>query len=150
VKDAAGPARAPAELDELALELIRSAARFTRLAGRVPGVAYSAVAWRVLSDLEADGPVRVSALAEQQRVAQPTMTALLRRLEGEGWVVRDPDPDDGRATLVRTTPAGLAALDGYRRAAAGRIRPSLARLSADERRTLVRAARLMQRLGDSI
>lgn len=150
MKDAAGPARAPAELDELALELIRSAARFTRLAGRVPGVAYSAVAWRVLSDLEADGPVRVSALAEQQRVAQPTMTALLRRLEGEGWVVRDPDPDDGRATLVRTTPAGLAALDGYRRAAAGRIRPSLARLSADERRTLVRAARLMQRLGDSI
>lgn len=148
--DEAGPTPIPGELDGLALELIRSAARFTRLAGRVPGVAYSAVAWRVLSDLEADGPARVSALAEQQRVAQPTMTALVQRLEGEGWVVRGPDPDDGRATLVRATPTGLEALGGYRRAAAGRIRPSLAGLSADERETLARAARLLQRLGDGI
>ncbi len=31
-----------------------------------------------------------------------------RRLEGQGWVTRQPDPDDGRATLCTLTDAGHA------------------------------------------
>lgn len=133
---------------EAAVELIRSASRFTRTVGRVPGVVYSSVAWRVLSDLERAGPARVSELAQQQRVAQPSMTALVQRLEGEGWVSRGPDPEDGRATLVSPTEAGLAALRDYRRAAAARILPLLAQLDDEDRRILARAAHLMQRLSD--
>lgn len=133
---------------EAAVELIRSASRFTRTVGRVPGVVYSSVAWRVLSDLERAGPARVSELTQQQRVAQPSMTALVQRLEGEGWVSRGPDPEDGRATLVSPTEAGLAALRDYRRAAAARILPLLAQLDDEDRRILARAAHLMQRLSD--
>jgi len=135
-------------LDELSLELLLSASRFTRVATRVPGIAYSAVAWRVLSDLSA-GPARVSDLAQQQRVAQPTMTTLLQRLESEGWVRREPDPADGRATLMQTTAAGENALADYRRAAASRIAPLLSELGAADRATLARAAELLQQLGDS-
>ncbi|MBN9613837.1 MAG: MarR family transcriptional regulator [Actinobacteria bacterium] len=136
--------------DDLALDLIRSAARFTRVAGRVPGVAYSSVAWRVLSDLAAAGPVRVSELAQLQRVAQPTMTALVQRLESEAWVSRESDPADGRATLVRITPHGEADLADYRRRAAARVVPVLSALDEADRAALARAAELMQRIGDSI
>ena len=31
-----------------------------------------------------------------------------RRLEGQGWVKRSPDPEDGRVTLVKLTRAGYA------------------------------------------
>ena len=142
-----GPA-SPEYASAAAVELVRAAAHFTRTVGRVPGVVYSSVAWRVLSDLERTGPARVSELAQQQRVAQPTMTALVHRLEGEGWVARGPDPDDGRASLVSLTDAGGSALRDFRHAAAARIVPMLARLDEADRQILARASELMQQLSD--
>lgn len=136
------------ELERRAVELVRSSARFTRTVGRVPGVVYSSVAWRVLADLELQGPTRVSELAQQQRVAQPTMTSLVHRLEGETWVERQPDPSDGRAALVALTETGTVALQGYRRAAAERIVPLLAQLSAEDQAILERASELMQQLSE--
>ena len=100
---------------ELALDVVRSAARLTRAASKIPGVTYSSIAWRVLADLERDGATRVTDLAAAQRVAQPTMTALVQRVEGEGWVRRSADPGDKRATLVTITDAGSGpALAAYR------------------------------------
>jgi DNA-binding MarR family transcriptional regulator len=92
----------------------------------------------------------VSELAQQQRVAQPSMTGLVQRLEHEGWVDRRPDPDDGRASRVGITGAGRAALDEYRRIAADRVRPHLGELSAFDRATLARAVELMQQLSERI
>lgn len=138
------------ESDLIALELTRVAGRFSRIAGRVPGNAYSLIAWRVLAELEQSGPARISDLAQGQRVAQPSMTGLVQRLESEGWMARRPDPSDGRATLVSATEDGRAALDGYRRAAAERVRPHLSALSAFDRATLARAAELMQQLSERI
>ncbi|EYT54904.1 MarR family transcriptional regulator [Leucobacter sp. UCD-THU] len=137
-------------LDALALELTRTSGRFARIAGRTAGVGYSLVAWRVLADLEQTGSARVSELAQQQRVAQPSMTGLVQRLEHEGWVDRSPDPDDGRASRVAITEAGRAALDEYRRIAADRVRPHLGELSDFDRATLARAVELMQQLSERI
>ena len=95
-------ATAAADKDRTALDLLVATSRFTRTLGRVPGVHYSTVAWRVLGEVSRT-PTRISVLAQQQRVAQPTMTALVQRLEGEGWLTRGPDPEDGRATLVAVT-----------------------------------------------
>ncbi|MBS3183116.1 MarR family transcriptional regulator [Leucobacter sp. Marseille-Q4368] len=136
--------------DALALDLTRVTGRFARVAGRVAGGGFSLIAWRVLAELEQAGPMRVSALAHQQHVAQPSMTGLVQRLEGEGWVNRAPDPADGRATLVSVTPAGVEALEEYRAAAAARVRPHLDALSDFDRATLARAAELMQQIGDGI
>ncbi|GAB2552731.1 MarR family winged helix-turn-helix transcriptional regulator [Leucobacter ruminantium] len=138
------------DIDVLALDLTRVTGRFSRIAGRMAGTGYSLIAWRVLAELEQSGSARVSELALQQRVAQPSMTGLVQRLEGEGWVERRPDPEDGRAALVSVTAAGTAALDEYRRVAADRVRPHLAELSEFDRATLARAAELMQRLSERI
>lgn len=139
-----------AATSQTALDLILSAARFTRTVGRVSGVSYSSVAWRVLADLALQGPTRVSDLAAQQRVAQPTMTALVNRLAGEAWVDRQPDPEDGRATLVFVTTAGKAALESYRLAMAERIAPLLAGLSERDRQALDRAAGIMLELSEQV
>ncbi|QYM77058.1 MarR family winged helix-turn-helix transcriptional regulator [Leucobacter luti] len=135
--------------DRLALDLLLATARFSRTVGRVPGVHYSTVAWRVLSELSS-APARISTLAHGQRVAQPTMTALVQRLEGEGWVARAPDPEDGRAMLVSATDSGRAALADYRHAAAAAVDPHLAGLTDFDRATLARAAELLQQLSEAV
>lgn len=134
----------------LALDLVRSAARFTRSSSRIPGVTYSSIAWRVLADLERDGASRITELAQTQRVTQPTMTTLVQRLEGEGWVVRAPDARDGRATLVSVTDAGVSALAAYREGAAALVTPVLTGLSDADRAVLARAAELMLHIADEV
>lgn len=134
----------------LALELARAAARLTRAASRIPGVTYSSIAWRVLADLERDGAARVTELAIAQRVTQPSMTTLVQRLEGEGWIVRSPDASDGRATLVGISEAGVRALAGYREGAAALIVPALSRLDGPDRAALARAAELMLQIADEV
>lgn len=133
------------QLGQLALELTRTAGRFARVAGRAVNSPYSLIAWRVLAALEQQ-PMRVSDLALQERVAQPSMTGLVQRLGSEGWVIRTPDPSDGRATLLEVTAAGLQALNGYRNDAAARVRPHLSDLSAEDRQALLRATELMHRI----
>ncbi|WCB96085.1 hypothetical protein DSM104299_04840 [Baekduia alba] len=53
-----------------------------------------------------DGGTRVSVLAERARVAKQSMAELVVALEEQGYVTREPDPDDGRAKLVRATARG--------------------------------------------
>jgi DNA-binding MarR family transcriptional regulator len=45
-------------------------------------------------------------LARLAAVEQPTMANTLGRMERDGLVVREPDPRDGRSTLLRLTPLG--------------------------------------------
>ena len=51
---------------------------------------------------EEDG-LRMGELGQRARLAKQTMTTMVRLLERDGLVVRDPDPDDRRATRVRLT-----------------------------------------------
>jgi len=49
---------------------------------------------------------RVSDLAQRAGVARQSMAELVDYLEAHGYVVRIPDPSDGRAVLVRRTERG--------------------------------------------
>src|SRR5258708_34579384 len=62
----------------------------------------------VLSILR-DGPHRITELTELEGIAQPTMTLLVKRLEGRGWVRREGLPDDGRVVMITRTEEGSAA-----------------------------------------
>ena len=53
------------------------------------------------------GPQRQSDLATAFDTDSASMTRTVQRLERAGFVRRRPDPEDGRATLVESTPAGL-------------------------------------------
>src|SRR5271163_2639654 len=62
----------------------------------------------ILMTLQERGPMRMTALAAEQRVRTPTITVAIRRLEKLGLVDRSGDPTDLRAVVVRITPRGHA------------------------------------------
>jgi MarR family transcriptional regulator for hemolysin len=52
----------------------------------------------------------ISEIAARLGVEQPTVTRSLSRLDQGGWFVREPVPGDRRATLVKLTGKGRAAI----------------------------------------
>ncbi|MBD8066540.1 MarR family transcriptional regulator [Devosia sp. PTR5] len=64
----------------------------------------------VLLALDDGSAATQKALAEDARVEQATMAATLARMERDGLIQRTPNPDDGRSSLVRLTPAALEKL----------------------------------------
>jgi DNA-binding MarR family transcriptional regulator len=62
----------------------------------------------ILVTLLDHGPIRMTDLADHERVRTPTTTVAIRRLEKIGLVKRSRDPSDLRAVLVDITPRGLA------------------------------------------
>src|SRR4030088_2794038 len=81
----------------------------------------------VLSSL-ADGPRRITELAELEGLAQPTTTLLVKRLEGPGLVRRERQTDDQRVVLVWLTDEGATALADYRALAFAALRVTRAPL----------------------
>jgi DNA-binding MarR family transcriptional regulator len=82
-----------------------SARAATQLYGELPSFG-----WSMLLPLERDGDQRCSALAAQVGVDVSVASRQLAVLERLGYVERRPDPQDGRASLLRLTEAGTAAL----------------------------------------
>jgi DNA-binding MarR family transcriptional regulator len=78
--------------------------RAMREAGYDVTVAQARLAQRI-----ADGGSRLTDLAESAQVTKQTASLLVAALEREGIVERVPDPDDGRARLIRFTDRGRAA-----------------------------------------
>jgi len=64
----------------------------------------------VLRTIDPDG-TRPGELARRAGVTPQAMAEFVRYLEGRGYVERVPDPDDGRARLVRLTPKGRKAAE---------------------------------------
>jgi DNA-binding MarR family transcriptional regulator len=66
-----------------------------------------------LDILDTSGPLSPSALGRRAGVHPATMTGILDRLERGGWVVRERDPDDRRAIVVRVLPDRYGELLGH-------------------------------------
>ena len=83
------------------------------------------------------GPRTPAELADASGVTRATMTGLIDTLERDGFVKREPDPNDRRMMSVRLTPAGekflVEFLPGHFKSIARLMSP----LSEAERRTLV-------------
>lgn len=56
-----------------------------------------------------DGAVSISDLTRLWRAAPSAISRDLRILERQGYILRTPDPQDRRKTLVRMTPSGTSA-----------------------------------------
>jgi DNA-binding MarR family transcriptional regulator len=81
----------------------------TQLNGELPSFG-----WALLVPLERDGDQRCSILALQAGVDVSVASRQIAVLERLGYVERRPDPQDGRASLLRLTEAGAAALASAR------------------------------------
>jgi len=109
-------------------DLLRAAARLSRWASQNAAFDIPFAQARLLGLIEDHEPVRVSALAGYDHSSQPTVTTQLQRMQAAGWVRRDPDPEDARATLVSLTAPGAAAIAEVRTARAAVVEPFISRL----------------------
>lgn len=91
----------------------------------------------VLHTLERLGPQRLTRLAALQGVTQPSMTALVSRLEEEGLAERRQDSGDGRVVLVALTAAGDRFVATRREVGATIVADLLAHLPKDQSDSLV-------------
>jgi DNA-binding MarR family transcriptional regulator len=57
-----------------------------------------------------EGESRATQLAERLGVSAPVLSRHLAELQEQGFVVRRPDPQDGRAQLVALSPSGVEKL----------------------------------------
>ncbi|MGI5228523.1 MarR family winged helix-turn-helix transcriptional regulator [Actinoallomurus sp. CA-142502] len=116
--------------------LLTRARQHDRIVGEA-GVAVdraSAPLLRALAD--APGPVRMGALADRLAVEAPHVTRQVQRLQRAGFVERVPDPDDGRAQLVRITAEGAHAVECLRAVIRRRMAEALAAWSEEDRHDL--------------
>ncbi|GAB6875384.1 MarR family winged helix-turn-helix transcriptional regulator [Thermaerobacter litoralis] len=84
-----------------------------------------------------------SGVAAALGLPAPTVSHILRRLEAEGWVTRQVDPDDLRRHRLALTPSGLEALRAARSCLEAAMEGRLEALTPPEREQL---ARLLARL----
>ncbi len=83
-------------------------------------------------------PSTPAELADMASVSRATITGLLDTLERDGFIRRDPDPDDRRMMSVRLTPEGEAFMNGVLPAHFRLIRQLMGGLTEHDRKTLVR------------
>jgi DNA-binding MarR family transcriptional regulator len=75
----------------------------------------------VLGVIQAHGPLRAGAIAQQLHVGPPVVSRQLADLEAQGMVRRSADPADGRAELVSLTARGRRLLTASRQALCARL-----------------------------
>jgi DNA-binding MarR family transcriptional regulator len=102
----------------------------------------------VLALLTQYGPLRVGELARRVPCSQPTATTAVAGLLAAGFVDREADPTDGRATRVAATPEGRAILQSFTHSEAEVLADLMSAIPEDEVRLLLAAAPVLSTLAD--
>jgi DNA-binding MarR family transcriptional regulator len=104
----------------------------------------------VLAHLNRTGSMTPGALAAAERVQPQSLTRTLNRLEAEQLITREPDPADGRRSLLVLTDRGLTALRDDMRVRDRWLAASIAdQLTAVERQLLLAAVQLIDQLAEA-
>ena len=143
-------ANASIPLETLAADLalaVGQLLRRVRSQGRTAGLNLSQLA--TLARLEQSGWMTAADLARAEAMKPQSMGAILRGLEQENLVRRRPDPGDGRRILFALTARGAEVRKERSAAKREWLASALAGLDAAELRTLLAAAPLIKRLGES-
>lgn len=108
---------APLVLDEaeIAARLRLSATRLARRLRQEADTGFTPSQLSALATVSHHGPLTLGALADIERVAPPSITKVIAKLEADGLVDRTADPKDGRVSHVNVTPAGQEMIDETRR-----------------------------------
>jgi DNA-binding MarR family transcriptional regulator len=130
--------------EELAPRLRWAITRMARRLRQEAGTDLGPSQVAALATIERHGPLSPSELAKLERIKRPTATRILRHLEEAGLVERVKDPEDGRASILSATADGRALLRRLRARKTAYLATRLDKLDAEDRRTLERAAELLE------
>jgi DNA-binding MarR family transcriptional regulator len=90
--------------------------------------------WRALAHLARDEGINQAALAERLEVQPITIARLIDRMEAAGWVRRESDTSDRRASLLFLTPKAKPIIDELHARADGAVEALLRGISLRARR----------------
>src|SRR5689334_19728015 len=130
--------------EELAPRLRWAITRMARRLRQEAGTDLGPSQIAALATIERHGPLSPSEVAERERIKRPTATRIVRHLEEAGLVERVKDPEDGRASILTVTGEGRTLLRRLRERKTAYLAKRLSSLDAEDRRTLERAAELLE------
>lgn len=136
-----------AAADDVAKSLregIQRLSRRVRQARPVGDLTFSQLS--ALTSLELAGALTPRELADMERVQPPTMTKIVSKLEDRGLIARTPHPTDRRQVILAATEQGRAVFAQFEKARNEWLAAQLAELDDVDRKTLARAAEIMQQV----
>ena len=114
-----------------------------RFEERLRPLGFSVAYLKVAFILEDRGTLQQKDLLEVIQVEEPTMAALLKRMERDGLIERKLDPSDARAQLIGLTMRARSVLENARAQMSLVVEHALNGISASDQETLVRTLKIV-------
>jgi DNA-binding MarR family transcriptional regulator len=134
------------DIAEVAARLRLSSTRLARRLRQQAGTGHTPSQLSALATIDHHGPLTLGALADHERVAPPSITKVVAKLEADGLVVRATDADDRRVQRVSTTRAGRNLIAETRRRKTTWLTARIRELPPDEQARLVAALDVLDHL----
>ncbi|MGH2352816.1 MAG: MarR family winged helix-turn-helix transcriptional regulator [Chloroflexota bacterium] len=131
---------------DIAARLRLSATRLARRLRQESGADLSPSQLSALAVIANHGPLTLGALADLERVAPPTITKVVSKLECDGLVTRTPDPSDRRVCRVAISPEGATMLDEVRRRKTAWLTARISQLDPERQHRLADALDVLDEL----
>jgi DNA-binding MarR family transcriptional regulator len=135
---------APETVERLRLVI----ARLARLLRQQDDSGLGPTVTAALSTINKHGPLTLGDLAASERVAPPTITKIIDKMEKAGLVQRQAHPVDRRVSLVGITDLGAARLDEFRSRRLAWLSARLDELDGDDVAVLAEATGVLERIVD--
>ena len=149
-RSAAPDAPAAGDTPAIAARLRLSTTRLARQLRREADAALTPSQQSALATVERNGPLTLGTLAELERVAPPSVTKVVAKLEAAGLVSRRLDERDRRVAWITVTAAGAQRLAQVRQRKNAWLAAQVRKLDDDQRRRLADALDVLDELaGDS-
>lgn len=139
----------PDVASETAGRLRLSVTRLARRLRQESGAGLTPSQLSALAVIANHGPLSLGSLAEQERVAPPSITRLVKKLAEAGLVVRTTDPQDRRIATVMTSERGEALLAESRRRKTAWLAHRIEALTENDRRRLAAALDVLDALTEN-
>ena len=99
-----------------------------------------------LTSVESLGPLTLGDLAGVEQIQPPTMTIIVNRLEEQGLITKETDPNDRRFTRISISPEGKRFSSQHRSRKDAYLAKSLSRLSEQELTRVKNAIPVLEKL----
>ena len=134
--------------DDAAARLQMTTTRLARRLRREAGAELTPSQLSVIASIHRNGPITLGALADCERVAPPTITRVVAKLEADGLVERRADAEDRRVARVVTTDRGAELMTESRARKVAWLAERLEQLSARDRARIADALDALEHLAD--
>ncbi len=121
-----------------------------RLRPTKAGSGYTPTEISVLETVARRGPIRLSDLASLEGMNPTMLSRVARKLEVPGLIRRHPHPVDRRAALLEVTASGRRLFEKVRSERTDQLSLVLEALDPDERRLVVDALPVLERLAEQL